>query len=91
VELAVEGLAPGRYVVRHWRVDETHSNVFAHWHAMGGAAVDWPTPEQWEALALADTLDELGEAVIVEVSGGPVQVAFNLPQPGISYLELALE
>jgi xylan 1,4-beta-xylosidase len=91
VELAVEGLAPGRYVVRHWRVDETHSNVFAHWHAMGGAAVDWPSAEQWEALALADTLDELGEAVTLEVSAGRVEVAFDLPQPGISYLELTAE
>jgi xylan 1,4-beta-xylosidase len=91
VELAVEGLAPGRYVVRHWRVDESHSNVFAHWHAMGGEAVDWPSPEQWEALAHADTLDELGEAVTLEVSAGRVEVAFDLPQPGISYLELTAE
>lgn len=91
VELAVERLRPGRYVVRHWRVDETHSNVFAHWHAMGGAAMDWPTPEQWEELALADTLDELGDAVTVEVSSGPVEVSFNLPQPGISYLEIRPE
>jgi xylan 1,4-beta-xylosidase len=90
VELAVEGLAPGRYVVRHWRVDETHSNVFAHWHAMG-ADLDWPSPEQWEALALVDTLDELDEPVTLEVTAGRVEVAFDLPQPGISYLELTAE
>jgi xylan 1,4-beta-xylosidase len=90
VELAVERMPPGRYVLRHWRVDETHSNVFAHWHAMGVTA-DWPTPSQWAELASANTLDELGEAVTVEVSSGPVEVAFDLPQPGISYLELTPE
>ena len=91
VELSVEGLPPGRYAVRHWRVDETHSNVFAHWHEIGGAGADWPTPSQWAELAGANTLDELGEAVTVEVSSGPVEVAFDLPQPGISYLELTPE
>jgi xylan 1,4-beta-xylosidase len=92
VELAVERMPPGRYVLRHWRVDEAHSNVFAHWHAMGGgAAADWPTPSQWEELARANTLEQLGEPVTVEVSSGPVEVAFDLPQPGISYLELTPE
>ena len=92
VELAVERMPPGRYVLRHWRVDEAHSNVFAHWHAMGGgAAADWPTASQWVELARANTLEELGEAVTVEVSSGPVEVAFDLPQPGISYLELTPE
>ena len=88
VELAIEGLAPGRYLVRHWRVDETHSNVFAHWHAMGGGA-DWPTEEQWAALVVADTLDELDGPVTVDASGGSVALTFDLPQPGISFLELS--
>ena len=42
-------------------------------------------------MARANSLDELGEAVTVEVSSGPVVVAFDLPQPGISYLELTPE
>jgi xylan 1,4-beta-xylosidase len=88
VELAVEGLAPGRYVVRHWRVDEARSNVFAHWHAMSDGA-DWPTEEQWHALSAADTLDELEAPVEVDASTGSVSLTFDLPQPGISFVELA--
>jgi xylan 1,4-beta-xylosidase len=96
VDLAVVGLAPGRYVLRHWRVDETHSNVFAHWHAMGGGGpgregADWPTQEQWAALSATDALDQLVGPTMVDASSGTVELAFDLPQPGISFLELAPE
>jgi xylan 1,4-beta-xylosidase len=95
VEVSIGGLAPGRYRLRHWRVDEDHSNVFAHWRSIGGGeGLDWPTPEQWEALRLADRLDEVdAEAGVdaVDAVAGEVELAFDLPQPGISFLELSPE
>ena len=89
VEVALTGLAPRRYVLRHWRVDETHSNIFAHWHALGGT--EWPTDEQWETLRSADMLDELEAAVSVDAPAGRVELGFELPQPGVSFLELSPE
>jgi xylan 1,4-beta-xylosidase len=33
VKLSVDGMAPGLYQVRHWRVDRDHSNFFSQWLA----------------------------------------------------------
>ena len=90
-EVQLVGLPAGRYLLRHWRVDQTHSNIFAHWHAMGGGAGDWPTEMQWEALRKADKLDEMHPAVAVDARGGSAELAFDLPQPGIAFLEFSPE
>jgi xylan 1,4-beta-xylosidase len=87
VTLTVAGLAPGQHTVRHFRVDETHSNVFAAWRAMGGADRDWPTEQEWKALSAADELTELEPARGVGVGpDGRLELTFALPQPGISYV-----
>ncbi|UBU10180.1 GH39 family glycosyl hydrolase [Nonomuraea gerenzanensis] len=85
VTLAVEGLARGAYTLTHHRLDAAHSNVEAAWEAMGGG--DWPAGEQWEALAAADGLDAL--APPATVTGPAVSLVFDLPMPGVSFLELA--
>ena len=36
--------------VRHRRLDEEHSNLVRRWHKLGAGA-DWPTDDQWRALA----------------------------------------
>jgi xylan 1,4-beta-xylosidase len=69
----------GRYAVRHWRVDETHSNIAAVWRSIADGR-DWPDEAGWQALRAADRLDELPDAGL----------EFDLPNPGISYLELTL-
>ena len=71
----------------HHRVDERHSNVFAAWRDLGGADRDWPEGDEWEQLAAADQLAEAEPARTLEVGrDGSVQLAFELPQPGISFL-----
>ena len=87
VTLTVSGLTPGQHTVRHWRVDETHSNVFAAWRELGGADRDWPSEEEWATLAAADDLAELEPARGVGVGpDGVLELSFALPQPGISYV-----
>jgi xylan 1,4-beta-xylosidase len=86
VTVRVTGLADGSYTLRHWRVDGEHSNVAATWRRLGGG--DWPDEAGWRALREADRVDELAPPRQVTASGGVVAESFDLPNPGISYLEL---
>ena len=88
VEVRFVGLAEGRYQLRHFRVDETHSNVFRHWHEMlADDGAEWPTDDQWQMLRSANLLEELDGGAVDAPTGEPT-VTFALPQPGISFLEL---
>ncbi|MEV1174037.1 hypothetical protein [Nonomuraea sp. NPDC049784] len=83
VTLNIDGL-DGAYTLTHHRVDRDHSNVEAAWQSMGGG--DWPADEQWDKLRAAGTLDELTPPAAVE--GGGFTVTFDLPMPGVSFIEL---
>jgi xylan 1,4-beta-xylosidase len=84
VRLTVPGEPGESYAVRHYRIDASHSNIVAAWDEMRDGAA-WPDEEQWRALREANILEELlppWRAV------APVPVRFELPMPGVSYLEL---
>jgi xylan 1,4-beta-xylosidase len=87
LRVAVPPGAP--YTVRHYRIDEEHSNVVPAWERMRGGA-PWPTPDQWARLRELNTLDELRPPTQVTADGGGMlEFGFELPMPGVSYLELA--
>ena len=88
VVVSLSGLPPGSATVRHWRIDEQHSNIFATWHRLVGTEQDWPrSASEWEHLRAADRLDELEEQRVEEVgSDGRLEVSFVLPHPGISFV-----
>lgn len=89
VTVTVSGLPAGEVTVRHWRVDEEHSNVFATWRALGGAERDWPAEEEWKVLRAADGLTTYEPARTGTVGpDGRLVVAVDLPHPAISYLEV---
>jgi xylan 1,4-beta-xylosidase len=85
VVLRFPDLPLAAYRVRHWRVDAGHSNLAARWATMSTDGEDWPTPSQWSALRESDHLDEYAHEVKL---AGPVDLEFDLPMPGISYVEL---
>ena len=87
VDVRVTGLDDRRYAVRHWRVDETHSNVAARWRELG--CPQWPDERQWAELAAADRLDEYEPER--RIGGGTAELTVELPMPAISYLELRPE
>ena len=76
------------YAMRHYRIDNEHSNIVAAWERMRGSA-PWPSEKQWEALRELNTLDELVPPALGQAgSDGVLELAFHLPMPGVSCLEL---
>jgi xylan 1,4-beta-xylosidase len=87
VTMRIAGLDRGTaYVLRHSRVDAEHSNIANVWERTRRGA-DWPDDEQWAELERADRLEELHPARMVEPTED-VLVEFDLPMPGISFVEL---
>jgi xylan 1,4-beta-xylosidase len=87
VRLRVEGLAAPAYELRHLRVDLERSNIAAVWQGMAAGA-DWPDERQWAALREANHLEELEPPRRLEAAGGTVELAFDLPMPSVSLVEL---
>lgn len=81
VQVAVDGLPDGSWVVRESRVDADHSNIAALWSSMSDGA-DWPTDEKWATLRAADRL-----AVTERPLDGSTLVV-ELPNPSIVLVEL---
>lgn len=87
VALAITGLAPGgRYVLRHWRVDATHSNIRRRWEELG--APEWPDADGWAALQAADRLELLEPVREVTATDGRIELEVVLPMPAISRIDL---
>jgi xylan 1,4-beta-xylosidase len=89
VQVRVPAAAGASYTVRHYRIDAGHSNIVAAWERMRDGA-DWPDEGQWQALREMNSLDELCPAErAVAGDAGQLEFDFDLPMPGVSYLELA--
>jgi xylan 1,4-beta-xylosidase len=85
--LTLTGLPAGSWTLRHHRVDEDHSNVRRAWEALGGG--DWPDEAGWATLRDADRLEALEpERTVRTEEGGRVELAFALPMPSLSLVEL---
>jgi len=87
VRLRVSVPPGSRYAVRHYRIDAGHSNIVPVWEQMSRGA-DWPDDGQWQVLRQLNTLEELSAAAQAAAADGRLDFAFDLPMPGVSYLEL---
>jgi xylan 1,4-beta-xylosidase len=74
-----------RYLVRHYRIDSTHSNAFTAWKQLGSP--QHPTPEQQAALESAGQL-QLLESPRWLTTG---EIRFTLPRQAVSLIELDTE
>lgn len=88
VSVTVRGLPKGVGRVRllHYRIDDTHSNAYTAWKAMGSPQN--PTPEQIAALKARDGLELLGSPRWLEAQGGAVTVTTTMPRQSVSLLQL---
>jgi len=87
VGIRIVRLAAGRYRIRHRRLDESHSNLVQRWRLLGNGA-DWPTDAQWTQLAAQDDLDDIEPQREISAPDGSIELAFDLPMPSVSLIEL---
>ena len=84
VTLTIGGL-PGtarKVQVQHYRIDQTHSNAYTVWKAMGSPQK--PTAEQYSKLEASGRLELLESPRWAAVEGGKLELTFTLPRQGIS-------
>jgi xylan 1,4-beta-xylosidase len=88
VTVKIAGIPAGvrRVRLEHFRIDDNHSNAFTVWKAMGSPQE--PTPEQYAQLKAAGQLQLLTSPEWLDVSGGSVTVATQMPRQATSLLHL---
>ena len=88
VSMTIGRLPHDAYRLRHRRLDEHRSNLVRRWGDLGGDAA-WPSDEQWDELMAGDVLEELEPPRAIAASDGRVELAFDLPMPSVSLIELS--
>ena len=85
----VNGLPAGvkRARVREWVIDETHSNAYTAWKAMGSPAQ--LTAAEAAELQAVGQLQEVGGAKSVAVAGGVVRLEETLPGESLRLYEVS--
>ncbi|MCA9130187.1 MAG: hypothetical protein KDB22_24030 [Planctomycetales bacterium] len=88
VELQVSGLPSGAEImsITHYRVDSFHSNAYDMWRRMGSPVA--PNRSQYAQLEAASQLARYGSIQQLAISGGSVQLSFELPRQAVSLLVL---
>lgn len=88
VSLKIPGLplANGQANLTHYRIDETHSNAFTLWKALGEP--QRPSPAEYSQLEEAGKLAAIGPAATVAISKSTFSLNFKLPRQGVSLLVL---
>ena len=88
VHVTVEGIPAGvqKVLLEHFRIDDTHSNSYTVWKAMGSPQS--PTPEQYAQMKQAGQLELFNSPEWFDVSDGKVSIATDLPRQAISLMRL---
>jgi xylan 1,4-beta-xylosidase len=89
VQLTVNGTPNNvaRVLMRHYRIDDTHSNAWTAWKKMGSPQS--PSPEQYAALEASGQLELLGSPRWVENVHGTTTQEFDLPRQGVSLIQFS--
>jgi xylan 1,4-beta-xylosidase len=85
----VKGLPKGsaRVLVTHYRIDDTHSNAYTVWKAMGSP--QQPSAEQIAELESKDGLQLLESPRWMDVQGGAVSIPAIMPHHAVSLIQLS--
>jgi xylan 1,4-beta-xylosidase len=88
VELSLNGLPVEKRLmeVRHYRIDEDHSNAFSAWKLMGSP--QQPTPEQYAKLEQAGKLASMKAPEAGPAANGETVLRLELPRQAVSLLML---
>ncbi|HVY35056.1 MAG TPA: beta-xylosidase [Caulobacteraceae bacterium] len=84
ITLAIKGLPKGaaRVLITHYRIDETHSNAYTAWQAMGSPAA--PTAAQIATLKAKGGLEMLHSPRWADVKDGLLTLKTPLPRQSVS-------
>ncbi len=87
--VVVRGIPSGvqRILVTQYRIDETHSNAYTVWKAMGSP--QHPSPEQYAELKAKDGLQLLTSPSWMDVDRGAVTLQINMPRESVSLVQLS--
>lgn len=89
VNLIVNGIPASakRVLVRHYRIDQEHSNSYTLWKKMGGPQN--PSPEQYSQLVAAGELQLLASPDWVSLKkAGTFETNFTLPRHAVSLIQI---
>ena len=86
VILKLGGAPGGTPKVTRTLIDETHSNAFTWWLALGSPQS--PTEEQIRDLEKASQLAEVPGETEVSTADGDLEISFTLARQGVTLLEL---
>jgi xylan 1,4-beta-xylosidase len=86
LQIASLPVAAKRVLMRHYRIDGTHSNSFTAWKNMGSP--QQPTPEQYAALEAAGQLQELESPRWINTEK-ETKLDLRLPRQSVSLLQLS--
>jgi len=86
VRLTLRGLPvqSGTLPLRHYRIDQQHSNAYTLWKKMG--APPQPTHQQYAQLEKAGRLAEIGQKPTCRVESNQVVLQLDLPRQAVSLL-----
>ncbi len=88
VQVTIAGIPAGvkKVLLQHYRIDDTHSNSYSAWKAMGSPQT--PTPEQYARLKAAGQLELLNSPEWLEVHDSKLTIDTNLPRQATSLMRL---
>ncbi len=88
VQVTISGIPVGvkKVLLEHYRIDDTHSNSYTVWKAMGSPQS--PTPEQYARLKEAGQLELLTSPEWLDVHDSRVMIETILPRQGTSLMHL---
>jgi xylan 1,4-beta-xylosidase len=75
-----------RVLIMHYRIDDTHSNSYTVWKAMGSP--QHPTSEQYTELKSKDGLQLLNSPEWMDVVNGKITVSTMMPRQSVSLLQV---
>jgi xylan 1,4-beta-xylosidase len=75
-----------RVQLQHFRIDDTHSNAYTAWLALGSPQS--PTPEQYSQIKAAGQLQTLTSPQWLDVIAGSITLPLDLPRQATSLLHL---
>lgn len=76
-----------RLLVRHYRIDKTHSNAYSAWKRLGSP--QHPNATEYEQLEAAGQLQMLGSPHWINANSGNAEINFDFPLEALSLVQIS--